>query len=423
MLIMFRAKNFTSFHDEVILDMRATSYTEHSSHIIPYGNFQLLKTVAIYGPNASGKSNLISALFCFEQYIFNQLFKEKDKDIQVNESNEKGNMIAIEPFLLAEPVDNCIEFEMIFGHNNVLYQYGFSFEDSTILTEWLFIDSELVFDRKKDTDIEYGKKYIELLKDYQKYRDDRLYLSVLDYFATDKIKGLIDNFKSFFQKRFNVYFELFLEPSIKAAGSAFGLLKPLVENEDFRKRVVKYIKNIDVDIIDLIVEKEERILKKTGEKKEVPIIKTLHAVYNSDGINTGSKIFDLHQESAGTLRFLSFIQSILLLLENGGVIMIDELSARLHPLLTKFIVDIFQADDKNAQLIFTTHDTSILNKEQFRRDEVLFVDKNEKGESSMYSLADFKTVGQDATYNRDYFNGKYGAIPIIQSTEIPNGGE
>ena len=422
LLVMFRAKNFTSFHDEVILDMRATSYADHASHIIPFKNFRLLKTVAIYGANASGKSNLISALFCFERYIFNQLFKGNDKDVQINESDEKSRKISIEPFLLTEPVDCCVEFEMIFGHNDILYQYGFSFEDSTIITEWLYIDNEVVFDRKRDSAIEYGEKYKDLLNDYQKYRDDRLYLSVLDYFATDSIKVLIDNFKNFFQKRFYVYFELFLEPSVKGAMSFLGVSKQLVENEDFRKRVVKYIKNIDVGITDLIIEKEERVLQSTGEKREVSVVKTLHTVYDSDGIN-GRKAFDLHQESTGTLRFLSFIQNILLLLENEGVIIIDELSARLHPLLTKFIVDIFQSDDTNAQLIFTTHDTSILNKEQFRQDEVLFVDKNEKGESSVYSLVDLRNVSQDATYNKDYFNGKYGAIPIIQSREILNGGE
>jgi uncharacterized protein len=425
MLIMFRAKNFTSFHEEVILDMRATSYKEHMSHTIPFGDFRLLKTVAIYGANASGKSNLISALYCFEQFIFNQLFKEKVEDDQVDESDEKSNTISIEPFLLAEPIDKCIEFEMIFGHNDILYQYGFSFEDSNIITEWLNIDNEVVFDRDMNSGIKYGNKYKELLKDYKKYREDRLYLSVLDYFATGKIKDQIDNFKSFFQKRFNLYFELFFESTIKGTMSAVGLSKRLVENEDFRRRVAKYISIIDVGIMDLVIEKEVKVRRRTGEKREMPVIKTLHAVYTSDGIKNGTKAFDLHQESTGTLRFLSFIQNILLLLENGGVFMIDELSARLHPLLTKFIIDIFQSEinDKNAQLIFTTHDTSILNKEQFRRDEVVFIDKNERGESSLYSLADLKTVRQDATYNKDYFNGKYGAIPIFKSTRVMNGGE
>ncbi|HEX3046888.1 MAG TPA: ATP-binding protein [Bacillota bacterium] len=420
MLIMFRAKNFTSFHDEVTLDMRATSDKEHPSHIIPFRDFRLLKTVAIYGANASGKSNLISALFYFQAYIYSHLFQELHEDAQLNGFIKSGIPTLIKPFLLAERVDRRIEFEMVFEQNEVLYQYGFSLEDSTIITEWLYINNELVFDRKENSAIEYGEQYKELLKDYKKYREDRLYLSVLDYFATDNIKSLINNFKSFFAVRFKINAELIWELTIKGA----GILPPseqLIKNEEFRKRVVNYLKTIDVGISDLIVEKKEQI-NWSGEKKEVSTIKTVHKVYDPNGIN-GTKTFDLQQESSGTLRFLSYIQTILGLLEKGGVFIVDELSAELHPLLTKFIVDIFQSENSNAQLIFTTHDTSLLNKEQFRQDEVLFVDKNEKGESTIYSLADLKNVSQNAAYNKDYFNGKYGAIPIIQTTEIMNGGE
>jgi uncharacterized protein len=425
MLIMFRVKNFTSFHNEVILDMRATSYKEHPTHIIPFRDFRLLKTVAIYGANASGKSNLISALYSFKHYMFNHLFEEKSENSQIKDSDEKRGAIAIESFLLSDPVDNCIEFEIIFEHNSILYQYGFSFEKSKILTEWLYIDNALVFDRKDTLDIEYGGKYKALLKDYKKYREDRLYLSVLDYFATDKVKELIDNFKDFFQSKLNIYFEIFFESSIKGTMSTVGFSNRLVENEDFRKKVAEYIKHIDTGIIDLIIENEVKTINRSGEKKEMPVIKTLHSVYNMNGDNVKTRLFDLHQESTGTLRFFSFIQNVLILLENGGVFIIDELSARLHPLLTKFILDIFQSEinNKNAQLIFTTHDTSILNKEQLRRDEILFIEKNVKGESALFSLADLKTIRQDATYNKDYFNGKYGAIPIILSTLESNGGD
>ncbi|MOA22390.1 hypothetical protein D3C78_1429430 [compost metagenome] len=162
--------------------------------------------------------------------------------------------------------------------------------------------------------------------------------------------------------------------------------------------------------------------EKRRKKIRRPLIKTIHPVFNSNGDQVDTKSFDLTQESSGTLRFLSFIQEILILLERGGVFVIDELSARLHPLLTKFIVDLFQSDTNtnHAQLIFTTHDTSILNKEQFRRDEILFVDKSEFGVSSLYSLADLKMVRQDATYHKDYFNGKYGAIPILQNPSSEN---
>lgn len=423
MLVMFRAKNFSSFHNEIILDMRATVYKEHPSHIIPHNDFSLLKTVAIYGANASGKSNLITALFWFEQYIFNQFFKDTKETEDEKAFIEKK--FPIKPFLLVDPINDFIEFEMVFFHNDFLYQYGFSFDKSIIHTEWLYCNKELVYDRKTSTQIEYGRKYKELLKDYKKFREDRLYLSILDYFATDKIKVLIDSFKNYFMTRFNIFFDLFLTSTVKGTFNFMGSLpNENIENEAFRSKVTEYLKNIDVGIIDLVIEKKKMTNSKTGVSNKLPIIKTVHGIYDSKGIKIGTKKFDLNQESEGTQRFLSFIQEILIMLENGGVFIVDELSARLHPLLTKFIIELFQSDvnSNNAQLIFTTHDTSILNKEQFRRDEILFVDKNEKGESSVYSLSDLKTVRQDATYNKDYFNGKYGAIPIIQSSQNKNGG-
>lgn len=423
MLIMFRANNFTSFEDEVILDLRATSYNQHPTHVVKDDQFKLLKTVAIYGANASGKSNLISALYFYERYIFSHLFQNNKVD-QMEEVPDNGiNHIGIEPFLLSSTEDRTIEFEMIFTHKNTLFQYGFSFEDSIVKTEWLLVNQELVFDRTAPQAVEHGKKFSSELKAFKKFREDRLYLSVLDYFATDTIKNHINNFKDFFESKYNVYFELFLESSVKGTAGTVSLSRRLVENESFRKKVANYINQIDVGIIDLVVE-NELMSSKSGEVQERPIIKTVHEIYNSEGILVGTKLFNLKQESTGTLRFLSFIQNILQMLEEGGVFIIDELSARLHPLLTKFIIDMFQSKDNtsHAQLIFTTHDTSILNNLQFRRDEVLFVDKNNRGQSRLYALSDLKSIRQDATYNKDYFNGKYGAIPIIKQTTKTNGG-
>ena len=121
------------------------------------------------------------------------------------------------------------------------------------------------------------------------------------------------------------------------------------------------------------------------------------------------------------LCFLAYIQNIIEMISNGGVFIVDEMSARLHPLLTKLIVDIFcSSQNKKAQLIFTTHDISLLNNNQFRRDEVVFIDKNERGESSLYALSDLK-VREDATFNKDYLQGKYGAIPIFNYDDIMGG--
>ncbi|MBD2846396.1 ATP-binding protein [Paenibacillus sp. IB182496] len=423
MLVMFRCKNFSSFRDEVVLDMRATSYTQHPSHIIKHDSVNLLKTLAIYGANASGKSNLISAMHWYERIIFSHLFQGSQSE-HMNEESDSRKITSIQPFLLSESNDSCIELEMVFLHQNNLFQYGFSIQESLILSEWLTVNNANVFDRD-DKGISFGKKYEAQLKSFKKYREDRLFLSVLDYFATDEMKETVDCFKDYFRNRFHVHFELILESSIKGTIDSWLHSKRLVQDDMFRSKVAEYIRKIDVGIDDIKIEKEWVLNKKTGQKEQELLIKTIHAVYNEAGIKVGSKAFDLPQESSGTLRFLSFIQEILTLIEKGGVFVIDELSARLHPLLTKFIVDLFQSDknQNQAQLIFTTHDTSILNKDQFRRDEILFVDKNKFGASTIYSLADLKTVRQDATYNKDYFSGKYGAIPIFQSAENGNGGD
>lgn len=161
--------------------------------------------------------------------------------------------------------------------------------------------------------------------------------------------------------------------------------------------------------------------ERTGKKKKEKVVRTVHDIYDEAGNVVGEKLFDLRQESTGTLRFLAYIQNIIEMISRGGVFIVDEMSARLHPLLTKLIVDIFcSSQNKKAQLIFTTHDISLLNYNQFRRDEVVFVDKNERGESTLYALSDLK-VREDATFSKDYLQGKYGAIPIFNYDEIMGG--
>ena len=152
------------------------------------------------------------------------------------------------------------------------------------------------------------------------------------------------------------------------------------------------------------------------------MIRTVHDVYDDAGNVVGEQTFDLPQESSGTLRFFAFIQNVIEMTSHGGVFIVDELSARLHPLLTKMIVDIFSSkENTKAQLIFTTHDVSLLNKDQFRRDEVVFIDKDNRGESKLYALSDLR-VREDASFSKDYLQGKYGAIPIF-NFEIMNGGD
>ncbi len=173
------------------------------------------------------------------------------------------------------------------------------------------------------------------------------------------------------------------------------------------------IKRLDV--------KTEKITDNTGKIKEQKVVYAVHEVYDENRNIVGEKLFTLKQESTGTLRFLGYIQHIIKIISSGGVFIVDEMSARLHPLLTKLIVDIFSSSqNEKAQLIFTTHDISLLNSNQFRRDEVVFVDKNERGESVLYALSDLK-VREDATFSKEYLQGKYGAIPIFKYDEILSG--
>ena len=415
MLIMFRAKNFASFKDEVILDMRAVSYKDMKGHVLESNKNKVVKTLAIYGKNASGKSNLISALYYFESFVYNQFFDAGNREDEVDFGDRMPN-VKRSTFKLSEHTSDDSEFEILFSYNNQTYQYGFVIHDIpdekkySIKEEWLLVDDKTVFDRGQNT-ISFGKKYETELKDIDKQRADRLYIGVLDYFAEGEVKKIVDNFKNYLKNKFNVHFELILEGSVKGFVSGVGFSKRIVEDEEYRKTIEKFIKVADVGITGLSI--EENTDEKTKDRCPYEV-KTIHDVYDDNGNVVGQEKFDLNMESSGTNRYFSFIQYILNIIEEGGVFIVDEMSARLHPILTKFIVDLFQGKmNKAAQLIFTTHDISLMNKKQFRRDEIAFVEKNNMGASSLYTLADIK-ARSDASFSKDYMAGKYGAIPVFQ---------
>ena len=420
MLLMFKVKNYTSFKNESILDMRATAYVQHPTHVIHVNDkLGLLKTTALYGANASGKSNLISAMFFFEQYIFSQFINKKENESF--ESDGSGMKMKLEPFGLSNNINNASEFDIIFLHNDKQIQYGFECTPQKVLNEWLFIDDKKVFERT-ETELSFGSKYQKLLKSYNKLPSERLYIAVLEYFLDEDAKKIVlEDFISFFDKEYNVFTEILFESTVKGLAGMVGLSKKLVSNKAYRNKVERYLRLIDVGIKRLEVQEEMVFNKRTGKKIKERVIRTVHDIYDESGNAVGEQFFDLRQESTGTLRFLAYIQNIIEMISNGGVFIVDEMSARLHPLLTKLIVDIFcSSQNKKAQLIFTTHDISLLNNSQFRRDEVVFVDKNERGESSLYALSDLK-VREDATFNKDYLQGKYGAIPIFNYDEIMGG--
>jgi len=168
MLIMFRVKNFASFKDEVILDMRAISYKDMKNHVLEIGKNKVVKTLALYGKNASGKSNLISALYYFESFVYNQFFDAGNRDDEVDLGDRMPN-VKRSTFKLGEVANDDSEFEILFSHNNKTYQYGFVIHDIpeekkySIKEEWLLVDDKQVFDRQQEN-ISFGKKYENELK-------------------------------------------------------------------------------------------------------------------------------------------------------------------------------------------------------------------------------------------------------------------
>ena len=418
MLIMFRVRNFASFKDEVILDLRAVSYKEKKSHVIETERNKIVKTLAMYGKNASGKSNMISALYFFESFILNQFFKDGH-----NADDDAGGLPGIRrtSFKLSRDLDPTSEYEIIFSFKGTTYQYGFMLEDgiseeNLVREEWLKVGDIDIYERQRDQ-ILTGKTFHKEMEKLNKVRDDRLYLATLDYFADGEIKKIVDNIKVYFKYHFNVYFELILESTVK--GLAFGTRysERLFKDADYKNIVEDFVKSADTGITRLEISEREELDDNIESKYK---IKTVHNVYDEEGNIVGEEFFDLRLESSGTIRYLSFIQNVLNMLERGGVFIVDEISARLHPILTKFIIDLFQnSRNKKAQLIFTTHDISLMNRDQMRRDEIALVEKNERGESSIYTLADIRTR-TDASFSKNYLNGKYGAIPVVDENSLIN---
>lgn len=410
MLIMFRAKNFASFKNEIVLDMRAISYKDMKSHVIEEGKNKVVKTLAVFGKNASGKSNLVSALYYFESFVYNQFFDDGDRDDEIDKADRMPNL-RMSTFKLSDKRDDDSEFEIIFTHNGRTFQYGFIIQNKTdskkyaVKEEWFFIDDKKIYERN-DIEISYGKKYETELSKIKNQRTDRLYIGVLDYFAEGQVKEIVDDFKFFLKRKFNVHFEVILEGSVKGFVSGVNFCKRLIDDAEYKKTIEKFLKIADVGIVGLEI-------KKNNEDDDSYDIKSVHEVYDESGNVVRKEEFDLDMESSGTIRYFSFIQYILNIIDDGGVFIVDEMSARLHPILTKFIVDLFQSKmNESAQLIFTTHDISLMNRKQFRRDEIAFVEKDYMGVSSVYTLADIK-IRSDASFSKDYLAGKYGAIPVF----------
>ncbi|MCI9541058.1 MAG: ATP-binding protein [Lachnospiraceae bacterium] len=416
MLIQFNFKNFKSFRDEATLDLSAAKMTEFADRIVLEGNDKILPIAAIYGANASGKSNIYNAFAYMADYVI-ESFKYGDEE-------EKFEEYRPTPFLFdSVSKDAESSFEVYFtipgDKAEKTYNYGFCVDKHGVTEEWL--------NAKAKT----ARKYTSIF--YRSTEEDTLDLSGLPKSSRDNIQVALEKqvliislgAKLKVNKCKDIR-DWFIANEFADFGDLFTnfflshrLPKGFVDDNNVQKKVIEYFASFDEHIKDFEIEK---LPYDADRKEETYKINSLHKKIDS---NTFAAI-PLNMESAGTLKMFALYPELQDVLEKGSVFFIDELNARLHPLLVRNFLLTFlnpQINTKHAQLIFTTHDTWQLSNQLLRRDEVWFTEKDGQGISKLYSLADFvdesgARIRKDESYEKNYLIGKYGAIPTLKSIDI-----
>ena len=415
MLVSFTIKNFRSFKFERTFSLKASSITEHKASVKVLDKYKLLPLAILYGANSSGKSNLIKALKLMNKMVLDSV-KLNDTDI-----------LPFSPFALDEISEKQPTFfEIQFIKNNCLYRYGFEYNAKEIISEWLyekcFGEKEYnLFIRSHDLIDVSEKRYKEGMGKEGLTNSNRLFLSLVAQLKGEKSRLVMDWFNNF-----NVLSGLHGEGY---AGFTLGMfyegLKGVDEATEFFRKLQLGFKHFEVKKSELPKDVLERIPMEIKDKlKEGKVVDALtsHDVFDESGLVIGEKVFDEDEmESEGTKKVIELSGPIFDTLNEGKVLVVDELDAKLHPLLTRNIVLLFMDPEKNknnAQLVFATHDTNLLDLKLIRRDQIWFTEKDTCDSTDLYSLVEFKdnngnTVRNDKNIAKDYIAGRYGAIPFI----------
>ncbi|WP_075881925.1 AAA family ATPase [Vreelandella massiliensis] len=418
MLIEFSVANYRSFNERQTLSLAMAKGNEHSKdntfEVNAVNKFDLLRSAAIYGANASGKTNFLRSLQVMKEIVVNSA-----------SSHQRGDKLPITPFRLSEKTYNApSEFETTFVVKNVRYQYGFTATENKIYEEWLLAypkgRAQRWFSREwseseQEYDWELGSNLLGEKQLWVKStRENALFLSTAVQLNSKQLQPVYDWFKDTLRMS-------------GVGGWGIGFSASLCEKKE-KNKILEFIKAADLAINDIQVESQpfdpgslpddmpESIKDQISQDmkgKKVLDIKTIHKT--SDGNEVA---FDIDDESDGTQRLFGFAGPWVDSLANGYILFIDELHDNLHPKLVNFLVSLFHdknTNPKNAQLIFTTHETSILNQDVFRRDQIWFCEKNKDQSTELYPLTDFSPRKGRENLELSYLSGRYGALPFIKS--------
>lgn len=398
MLCQFTVKNFKSIRDEVTFDMQAAAISEHEDRIIKDKDEELyLPVSAVYGPNGGGKSNVLEALHSLVTKVLRPLYATSNNE----EIAMKMKKLVIEPFAFNEGTRNePTEFELFFRTAMSEYRYELTVKKEVI--EYERLDrikletgrKSALFERDEDGIILKGA--FARLKTSDELSDTLPLLSYLGitYGKNEVVQEVLD----WFDEEINF---------LNYGNPMQELRMAISKSEDVKRLMLQMIQEMDLDIVDFRVEEKE------NDRIEVF---TKHVV---DGYEAELNLVD---ESSGTKKLFGLLPFIAKSLLRGTTLVIDELDAKIHPVLLRYLIMMFSNMEKNkkgAQLIFTSHDLSTMNSEVFRRDEIWFVAKGNRQNSKLYSLVEFKnkkgeSVRKDAKFDKQYLEGKYGADPYLR---------
>ena len=451
MFVQFRLKNFMSFRDEHIFSLVAANGLREkddrlSTNVVVFSEqIELLKTAVVYGANASGKSNLLQALDFYTSCIL--LSPRPESAIESYSPFALDEKSATEPTLL----------EAIFTINDVIYRYGFELQQQAVISEWLFTrrkQEAYVFERKAN-EVRVNRPYKKLheLQSNQMIASTNLLLPLGALFNDETCKTVqtwasncqcVEGTKDYKYKNYTVQY--LQKPENKQR------ILDLLRNADLGIEDIELVQqetDFDLDTVvvtdtynagsDWVESNPKAYIDEIVPKLKAPFpqgsfryltaikplsnftIRTKRLMWDatSNTFKSVSKPLNTF-ESQGTQKFFNLIGLILLILDSGGILIADELDTKLHPLLTQRLVQLFnnsETNPRNAQFIFTTHDTNLLSAGLFRRDQIWFTEKDTYGATQLYALTDYKpggkTVRNDEQLEKNYIAGKYGGIPYL----------
>jgi AAA15 family ATPase/GTPase len=414
MLIYFKVGNFKSIKDPVVIDFAASSISEHrDTNVTAAKRHHLLRSVLLYGHNASGKTNMLDALVRMRWIIVNSAA-----------GMQAGDTVPAEPFLLdtATTAQPSL-FEVSFCLDDQIYRYGFEADNTHIHQEWLFetrsSDDIPLFLRMGDqVQVEDPRRLENSTGLEKRMRNNALFLSVASQWNVQKAEKILNWFRSIIPVN-GLDDEAYKRTTLE-----------LMKDEKIAAEIKEFLRRADVGINGIGLGPAKRKNRRIPEDSqpdelgdltpdELPTVFAYHQRFDAKGNPAGYVPFMMErQESKGTSKFFNLVGVFIRAIKENRLVIVDEFDARFHSLLTKAIIRLFNSDASGctAQLLAATHDTALLDRDLLRRDQIGFVEKDKFGASHLTSLAEYK-IRKEAPYDKNYLEGRFGAIPYIEDFE------